>query len=50
MVGPEGNRAAACRRVLRLRLLNNGLTKSYLQALEAIEQAGIYMPGGENPL
>ncbi len=33
-----------------LRLLNNGLTKSYIQALETIEQAGIYAPGGEKPL
>jgi phosphate transport system substrate-binding protein len=33
-----------------LRLLNNGLSKSYIQALETIEQAGMYMPGGETPL
>jgi phosphate transport system substrate-binding protein len=33
-----------------LRLLNNGLSKSYIQALETIEHAGIYMPGGETPL
>jgi len=30
-----------------LRLLNNGLRKSYLLALDIIEQAGIYAPGGE---
>lgn len=33
-----------------LRLLNNGLTKSYIQALETIEQSGIYAPGGETLL
>jgi len=32
-----------------LRLLNNGLSKSYIQALETIEQAGMYLPGGERP-
>lgn len=33
-----------------LRLLNNGLSKSYIQALETIEQEGIYAPGGESAL
>lgn len=32
-----------------LRLFNSGLRKSYIQALETIEQVGIYAPGGENP-
>ncbi len=31
-----------------LRLLNGGLRKSYIQALETVEQAGIYAPGGES--
>ena len=33
-----------------LSLLNNGLRKSYIQALETIEHEGLYAPGGVTPL